>query len=158
LFFVNSLSKNKLISTFFSLGLIALSLSIFPDIAAGDYPGINQRVSSFVIGGQTRILWAGGLETVKGDALALLNQHPNDGSVGFDSWPSSLKTLGAVRVEIDNKTQSVIIYIEQAHIFDPDQFGYVKTIEKEVNPRILSREENNRLWKLGDGIYFFETW
>ncbi len=159
LFFTSAPQKTKVISACLSVGLLVLFLSIYPNIMTEQHLGVDQRISFFAVGGQTRILWAGGSEAVKNDALILLKQHSGDeGSVSSDTWPSSFKRLGAVDVRIDNKTQSVIIHIPEALMSEPDQFGYLITNEKEVSPNALKHGDHNRLWKLADEIYFFETW
>lgn len=157
-FFLQASSKEKIISFGLPILLATLFISIYPDFSGRENLGVDQRVSFFVVGGQTRILWAGGIETIKNDALSLLTEETDDeGFVIPETWPNSLKRLGAYAVRIDVETQTVLIYIPQADLFDADQFGYLITYQNEPTPGIL-RSGGYRFWKLNEDIYFFQTW
>lgn len=157
-FLFHDSARNKVTFIFFSVGLIALFLGIHPDFFSGRFPGVNQRVNSFALGGQTKILWAGGIETIRNDALLLLNVDSDDeGWISSELWPNSLRRLDTDGIKIDKETQSILIYIEKAHLFDPDKFVYVITYN--LDPTSYIKKENDyRFWQLGEGVYFFQTW
>lgn len=158
LFFLTKSTKEKILAFCFPIALAILFLSIYPNFSTEKYLGVNQRVSFFAVGGQTRILWAGGTETVKNDALLLLNEQPDDeGFVGSEAWADSLNKLGANAIKIDRKTQSVIVYIPKANTFDSDQFVYLITHSEKPTPSVLECD-GYRFWKFDDGVYFFQTW
>lgn len=158
LFFLKAPKKTNILSITFSVILIILFLNIYPGWATNDYLGVDQRVSSFAVGGQTRILWAGGIENIRNDALSLLSKKTDDeGFVGPELWPSSFKKIGANAIRIDSETHSVIVYIPKAKIFDSDQFVYLITNNENPVFSVLKRD-NYRFWKLDEGIYFFQIW
>ncbi len=158
LLFLTKSAKEKILAFCFPVALTILFLSIYPNFSTERYLGVKQRVSFFAVGGQTRILWAGGTETVKSDALLLLNEKTDEeGFVSSETWADSLKKLGAYAIKIDRKTQSVIIYISRANSFDPDQFVYLITHNEKPTPSVLERD-SYRFWEFDDGVYFFQTW
>lgn len=158
LLFLTASTKEKISAFCFPIALTILFLSIYPNFSTEKYLGAEQRVSFFAVGGQTRIFWAGGAETVKNDALLLLNEQPDDeGFVSSVTWANSLKKLGAYAIKVDRKTQSVIVYIPKANTFDPDQFVYLITHNEKPTPSVLKRD-GYRFWKFDDGVYFFQTW
>ena len=158
LLFLKASIKTNILSAAFSAIMIISFLSIYPSWATDNYLGVDQRVSFFAVGGQTRILWAGGMENIRNDATSLLSEKTDDeGYVDPESWSSSLKKLGAYAIEVDRETHSVIIYIPKAEIFDSDQFIYLITDDESPAFSVLKRD-NYRYWELDKGIYFFQTW
>ena len=158
LLFLKVSTKEKLSTLSFPIVLTILFLSIYPNFATEKYLGAGRRVSFFALGGKTRVYWAGGIENIRNNALSLLTEQPDDeGFVSSESWSNSLKKLGAYAIRIDNQTQSVLIYIPKANYFDSDQFVYFITYDKNPATSVLQRD-GYRFWKLGEGVYFFETW
>jgi len=157
-FFLQASLKEKTISFGLPILLATLFVSIYPDFSAREYLGIDQRVSFFVVGGRTRILWAGGIETIKNDALSLLTEQTDDeGFVIPETWSNSLKKLGAYAIKIDNESRSVLIYVPKADLFDSDQFIYLITYDNEPALGVLG-SGSYRFWKIDEGVYFFQTW
>ena len=158
LFFLKTSTKYIILAFCFPVILIILFLRVYPNFSTGKYLGVDQRVSFFAVGGQTRILRAGGAERVRNDALLLLDEKTDDeGFVSSASWSSSIKALRAYAIRIDKTTQSVIIYIPRANTFDPDQFVYLITDNKKPTPSVL-QTDGYRYWELDEGVYFFQTW
>ena len=155
--FAKKASRNtKFLFTSLMAVLIFLFIGIYPNFATEKYLGSKQRASFFQVGGQTRIIWAGGAKIVRDDALLLLTQETDEkGFVSQDKWATSLKRLGVYWIRIDRETQSVIIYIPRTEFFDSAQFGYLIPEEKEPKPNALDSKWY-RLWELDDGVYFFQ--
>lgn len=157
-FFLKRAVPEKLLTFGFLITLLILFLSIYPNFLTEEYLGVDQRVTFFAVGGQARIYMAGGMEHVRNNALGLLSEKTDDeGFVASGSWSDPLRKLGAYAIRIDKPTQSVIIYIPRADLFDPDQFVYLITSGQEPSISVL-QNDSFRYWKLGDGVYFFQTW
>jgi hypothetical protein len=158
LFFLKSSGRAKIIATSLLAGLIVLFLGIYPNFSTEKYLGSKQRVSFFAVGGQTRIAWAGGSEIIKNDALALLSQQTDEkGYVSRELWADSLKRLGVYWIRMDRETESVIVYIPRTELFDAAQFGYLINNGETPEPEAL-KSRGYRLWKLDEGLYFFQLW
>jgi len=124
-------------------------------------PGLtytNRRISSFKIGGWTRMMWAGGPSKVRGDALELIDAS-SDEAPPESEWPASIRALGAIRIEVDRKSRALDVAIPPATPYS-DQFGFlIQDVESPV-PRIVDGPlgGGHRIWKLADGIYLYEEW
>lgn len=155
--FKQKASRNKkFLFTSCAVGLMLLFWAIYPDFATAEFLGTKQRFSFFEIGGQTRLLWAGGAKTVRTDALLLLSQETDkDGFVRQDQWAASLRKLGVYWIQVERETQSVIIFIPRTAFFDAAQFGYLISAKPEPDPGALHADWY-RVWKRAEGIYFFQ--
>ncbi|NUM46376.1 MAG: hypothetical protein HUU38_16865 [Anaerolineales bacterium] len=151
--------KHKMTAGILSAGMIVLFFAVNPTIFfTGEVQNTQQRIAFFAVGAQTRLTRAGGMEVIKQDALELLHQETdNEGYVNDEIWTDALQKLGAMAIRTNPATESVIVYIPKAHIFDPDQFGYLIT-NRPPHPDILFAKNGYRLWELGEGVYFFEIW
>lgn len=116
---------------------------------------IERRINSFSIGGWTRMMFAGGSTIIRSDGIKLL-ESTNQEEPDMDEWPSSIKILGGwVVVEKDKQ----LLLVGIGRMFNmADEFGFI--IPKETGetpiPRYLEKSEFYRIWKIADGIYFFE--
>lgn len=125
---------------------------------------VKKRIGAFPVGGQTRVFWAGGVDKVREDALLLLKTLPDEnGFIPPDEWPDTLNRLGAVAIETDEAMQTVIMYIPRADYFDPDVFGYLIRDGEVPDPEILCTSRfvgasGYRMWKIDEGLFFFEAW
>jgi hypothetical protein len=116
---------------------------------------IERRINSFSIGGWTRMMFAGGSTIVRSDGIKLL-ESTNQEEPGMDEWPSSIKNLGGWVVAEKDKQ---LLLIGIGRMFNmADEFGFI--IPKEIGetpiPRYLEKSQFYRIWKIADGIYFFE--
>jgi hypothetical protein len=118
----------------------------------------TRRVDSFPLGGRTRLIWAGGANNVRNDALTLLEVTSDEGrNIPSSEWPQTLRRLGITRISIDQETQTVIMYIPSAHFFDPDTFGYIACTCGVPDPEVL-HADGYRSWQITEGLTFFEIW
>lgn len=116
---------------------------------------IERHINSFPIGGWSRMMFAGGPKTIKEDGIKLLEstkqEYPED-----EELPPSIKKLGYwVKVERDKQ----LLLVGIGRMFNmADEFGFI--IQKENGktpiPHYLEKSEFYRVWKIADGIYFFE--
>ncbi|MBL8091931.1 MAG: hypothetical protein JNJ43_16455 [Anaerolineales bacterium] len=147
-------SPNKLISLCVSITLFISFLFVDPE------PNFRTGHPALLIGARTRLLWSGGAENVKKDALELLNQETDEnGNIISDSWSSSINMLGATTIKVDKTSQIVAIFIHGNLHYDFDNFGYLFTFNDEPNIDFLKVEEMGVIihyWKLGEGVYFFD--
>lgn len=157
-FILRASGKVKTLSICFSVVLMIVFLNIDKTLvnsAYSLYP--NNQTQLLVAGAQTRVIWAGGVNKVKNDALKLLSGEPDEDSrLSSELWGSSIKRLGASGVQVDKATQSVVVYLPISLIYDFDEFGYLITNQKTPNFSILEVEGTHiRHWELGEGVYFF---
>lgn len=153
-FILKASRKTKLISFFFSVVLIA---GFF--VSTGEKSNFRNGNPAFLFGAQTRLIWAGGSEIVKADALALLTQQlDGDGYTTSELQSSSLKKMGVGIAKVDKEFQSVAIFIRAGNfMYDFDEWGYIFTYERAPNVDFLKIESGMVInyWKLADGVYFF---
>jgi hypothetical protein len=134
-------------------------LVIFPLIWALMIPlGLSfygmKRVNSCAIGGWSRMVLSGGADTIRSDGYDLLNssnEYPSDNEI-----PSSIKKLG-YWVEIEQVSKVLLVGIGRVSGMS-DEFGYIiyNGSKPLPIPQYLADSEFYRIWKLADGVYFFE--
>jgi hypothetical protein len=117
------------------------------------------RISSYAIGGQMRVMWAGGASQVRNEALDFIDTttHSNPPS---SEWPVSIRALGAVFVKVDKNSRTVNVCLPRVDVF-ANQFGFLIRDAGASIPdinRYVGKIDGYRLWKLADGIYLYEIW
>ena len=118
-----------------------------------DTTGTDRRIGAFVLGGQTRLVLAGGSMLVHQEALDFIDTVTNL-TPPVSECPSSVKALGVSLVKIDKTTGTMVAYIHNRGTHS-DQFGYIFQDVSAADPQIV---HNHRIWKLAAGIYLFEIW
>jgi hypothetical protein len=123
------------------------------------------RWDIFPIGGWSKVLWVGGPRKLRTEALCIMNTAPlliTDTSSHCTSywsppksdWPTSVRALRPSHVTVDRKAQIVDVSIPRRDHFS-DQFGFlIKKVDTPA-PKIF---DNHRIWKITDGIYFYQKW
>jgi hypothetical protein len=139
-------------------------LSLFPLIAfplfwLGMFPigatNIERHINSYSIGGWSRMMFAGGAEIIRDDGIKIL-ENTRQESPAFENLPSAIKKLGGW-VWIEQDKQLVLVGIGRMSGMS-DEFGFI--IQGEIGavpiPHYIENSQFYKIWKLADGIYFFE--
>jgi hypothetical protein len=149
-------NKFKTISLSLIVMLIVISLIIYQPFKVDFLPGPDQFINSHPVGAYTKLIWVGGLERVKKDALSLFTaQTDAEGYVNPEVWPNSLKKLNADDIQVKRELQLVYIWLPPPHYFDHPGYCYLITNGESPNSEIFN-SNNYFLWQLGEGVYFVE--
>ncbi|MDY7041454.1 MAG: hypothetical protein SVX38_11380 [Chloroflexota bacterium] len=141
---------------------IAIPLVLLPLMWGVVYPpGVtysDRRVSSFKMGGWTRVMWAGGPSKMRREALELIDTSSGTSSPEPE-WPASIKALGAIHVRVDREARIVDVAIPPSTPYS-DQFGFLIQDVDTPTPTVVGGSEGDeyRIWQLADGIYLYEEW
>lgn len=116
----------------------------------------ERGINAYEIGGQSRLMLAGGSTVVRKEGLELL-KSTTDTSIEQSALPSSLKKLGYWAVlEHENK----LVIIGAGRLFNmADQFGFIiqEHSDPKPSPKYAENYDYFKLWELSDGIYLFEA-
>jgi len=114
----------------------------------------EKRVNSYVVGGWSKMMLAGGPVALQNDSVYLL-EYTNNPEPDWQDLPSAIKKLDGW-VEIDFEKQLVLV--GTGSMFNmANEFGF---IIREKNgalpiPDYLAGSDFYRIWRLADGVYFF---
>lgn len=120
--------------------------------------GINanaRHFNSFILGGRTLLMFAGGTSHVRDEAIEMMKQT-TDENPSESELPSTLKRLNGW-VEIEHDNHLVIVGFGRAYGM-ADEFGLIllEDLHSEPNSRYINSLDFHRLWKLEDGVYFYQ--
>jgi hypothetical protein len=116
---------------------------------------IERHVNAFSIGGWSRVMFAGGPKMVREGGIKLL-ESVKQGQPTDEEIPPSIDKLGYwVQIEHDPK----LVLVGAGQMFGmADAFGFIIPEEngRVPLPHYLEESEFYRIWKIADGVYFFE--
>jgi hypothetical protein len=125
--------------------------------------GTERRVASFPAGAWTRLMMAGGAARFRDQVLRLADTTTSP-TPAESEWPDSVKRVGAYLVEVDETDEIVAVYVPSLG----DTFGFLVQDPEAPPPEISYARpgfpddpehfRGHRLWKLAEGVFFFEKW
>ncbi|MBX3038834.1 MAG: hypothetical protein KF758_18130 [Anaerolineales bacterium] len=146
------LPRNK--KTILNLPLFILPLLFILLIPLGFTSG-DRRVATFPLGGRFLLWTSGGSSLLRSDAINMMNATQNEEPLESEI-PDSIKKINAW-VGIEHHNRLVVLYL--GRMFNmADGFGFLFLEENtnEPNSDYVNGFDFQRLWKLDEGVYFYE--
>jgi hypothetical protein len=138
--------------TFAPLMVLPLIWALMSPLGLSYY---GKRVNSYVVGGWSRMMLAGGPTTLRNDSVYLL-ENAIASEPDWQELPSSIKRLnGWVEVEFEKQ----LVLVGTGRMFNmANEFGFIIQKEKATFaiPNYLESSDSFRIWKLADGVYLFD--